>query len=85
MSAAIRPRSRIGSRALVGLIRLYQRKLSPVFAALGSQCAYQPSCSEYMADAVREHGLARGAVAGIWRLLRCNPFSSGGYDPVRPR
>ena len=85
MSVAIRPRSRIGSRVLVGLIRLYQRTLSPVFAALGSQCAYQPSCSEYMADAVREHGLVRGTAAGIWRLLRCNPFSSGGYDPVRPR
>lgn len=85
MSAAAEPRSGIGARALVGLVGLYQRTLSPVFAALGSHCAYQPSCSEYMAEAVREHGLARGGVAGIWRLLRCNPLSSGGYDPVRPR
>ena len=85
MSAVAEPRSKIGDRVLIGLIRLYQRTLSPVFAALGSQCAYQPSCSEYMANAVREHGLARGAIAGIWRLLRCNPFSNGGYDPVRPR
>lgn len=85
MSATVESRSGIGGRALVGLIGLYQRTLSPVFATLGSQCAYQPSCSEYMADAVREHGLARGVATGIWRLLRCNPFSSGGYDPVRPR
>ncbi len=66
-------------RALVGLIRIYQ------FAISGRRlptCKYYPSCSEYMIDAVRKYGIARGAARGAWRVLRCNPFSRGGYDPA---
>lgn len=75
----------IGARLAVGAVRAYQSSLSPIFAQFGSACIFQPSCSEYMAEAVRQRGLVRGATSGIWRLLRCNPFNRGGYDPVQPR
>jgi putative membrane protein insertion efficiency factor len=61
-------------------IRLYQRFVSP---ALPRRCKYEPTCSAYAAEALRVHGPLRGSVLATWRLLRCNPFSHGGYDPVR--
>lgn len=64
---------------VVAPIRLYQRLISP---ALPRRCRYHPTCSAYAVDAVREFGLLRGLVLAGWRLLRCNPFSRGGYDPV---
>jgi uncharacterized protein len=67
------------SRAAIGLIRVYQRVLSPL---LGPRCKYYPSCSEYAVQAIGRYGILRGAVLAAWRLLRCNPFSRGGYDPV---
>ena len=67
-------------RALVlAPIRLYQRTVSPLLPA---RCKYYPSCSEYAAQAVQEYGILRGLILAGWRLLRCNPFSHGGYDPV---
>jgi len=60
-------------------IRLYQILVSP---ALGSRCKYYPSCSEYAAQAVSGYGILRGLVLAGWRLLRCNPWSHGGFDPV---
>lgn len=60
-------------------IRLYQRGLSPL---LPRSCRYEPSCSQYAIDAIRVFGIARGTVLAGWRLLRCNPFSDGGFDPV---
>jgi putative membrane protein insertion efficiency factor len=64
---------------LVAPVRLYQRLISP---ALGRRCKYYPSCSEYAAQAIRRFGIARGLVLAAWRLLRCNPWSRGGFDPV---
>lgn len=64
---------------LLAPIRVYQRFISP---ALPRRCKYYPTCSAYAVDAVREFGIARGAILAGWRLLRCNPFSPGGYDPV---
>ena len=69
------------SRAFIALIRVYQYVLSPM---LGQRCKYYPSCSNYAIGALREHGLLRGIGLAGWRLLRCNPFSNGGYDPVPP-
>lgn len=63
----------------VAPLRLYQRLISP---ALGPRCRYYPSCSEYAVQAIREFGILRGLVLAGWRLLRCNPFSHGGLDPV---
>jgi putative membrane protein insertion efficiency factor len=60
-------------------IRAYQRLISP---ALGQRCRYYPSCSEYAVQAIRTFGILRGLILAAWRLLRCNPFSHGGLDPV---
>jgi uncharacterized protein len=49
---------------------------------LGPRCRYAPTCSDYAIDAIREHGAVRGLVLAAWRVLRCNPFSEGGLDPV---
>jgi putative membrane protein insertion efficiency factor len=63
----------------VAPIRAYQRVLSP---AIGQRCKYYPSCSEYAAQAITRFGILRGLVLAGWRLLRCNPWSHGGFDPV---
>jgi uncharacterized protein len=67
-------------RALaIAPIRVYQRAISP---ALGNRCRYYPSCSEYAVQAIRSYGILRGLVLAAWRLLRCNPWSHGGFDHV---
>jgi hypothetical protein len=65
---------------LVVLARAYQCTLS---GFLGGQCRFFPSCSEYFIQAVRRHGALRGGLLGLWRILRCHPFSRGGHDPVK--
>ncbi len=60
-------------------IHVYRRVVSP---ALPARCKYYPSCSAYALQAIGTYGILRGAVLAAWRLLRCNPFSHGGYDPV---
>lgn len=57
----------------------YQRLISP---AIPRRCKYEPTCSTYAAQSIAEYGILRGLVLGAWRLLRCNPFSHGGFDPV---
>ncbi len=66
-------------RAAIALLRGYQRWISPL---IGARCKYYPSCSEYAVQAIGRYGILRGSVLATWRLLRCNPFSHGGYDPV---
>ncbi len=68
----------IGARLGVLLVRGYQLGISPF---LPSSCRYYPSCSEYTLHAIAHRGLVRGVLLGAWRILRCNPFSRGGYDP----
>ena len=63
----------------VAPIVLYQHFISP---AIPRRCKYEPTCSRYGVDAIREYGILRGTVLAGWRLLRCNPWSQGGYDPV---
>jgi putative membrane protein insertion efficiency factor len=60
-------------------IVLYSRVVSP---ALPRRCKYEPTCSRYALDAITQFGLLRGLALTVWRLLRCNPFSHGGFDPV---
>lgn len=69
-------------RALLALISAYQRWVSP---RLPRRCRYEPTCSAYAVEALRRHGAARGSVLATWRLLRCNPLSHGGFDPVPKR
>lgn len=64
---------------VTGPIKLYQRFISPL---LPRRCKYEPTCSAYAVEAVRSFGPLRGSVLAAWRLLRCNPFSHGGHDPV---
>jgi putative membrane protein insertion efficiency factor len=60
-------------------LRFYKGAISPYLPAA---CRFVPSCSEYAAEAVAKHGLLYGSALAVWRVLRCNPFARGGYDPV---
>jgi putative membrane protein insertion efficiency factor len=67
---------------LIGGIRLYQHTLSGAF---GDHCRFYPSCSHYAADAIHTYGAARGSAMAVWRVLRCQPFGRGGFEPVPPK
>jgi putative membrane protein insertion efficiency factor len=69
---------RIPGRLVIGCIRLYQ-KTAPLRPPM---CRYQPTCSEYTAQAIQKYGLLAGFALGVRRIVRCNPFTAGGYDPV---
>ena len=66
-------------RLLIGAIRLYRKTLSPF---IGQQCRFEPTCSHYGEEAIAKHGALRGTILTVWRILRCGPWSKGGYDPV---
>ncbi|HUG16420.1 MAG TPA: membrane protein insertion efficiency factor YidD [Thermomicrobiales bacterium] len=66
-------------RVLLLLIRGYQAGISPL---LPPSCRFFPSCSEYGYQAIEKYGIMRGGAMTVWRVLRCNPFGKGGYDPV---
>ncbi len=65
---------------LLSLIRLYQATLSKGIPE--NTCRFYPSCSHYSYQAIYKHGALKGSLMGAWRVLRCNPFNPGGYDPV---
>ena len=67
-------------RAAIKLIRIYQKYLSPL--KVYTHCIYTPTCSEYAAQAIQKYGVLKGGLLAFWRILRCNPFAKGGYDPV---
>lgn len=69
------------STGLVLLVRGYQFFISPYFP---TSCRYHPTCSHYAVDAIRTHGAIKGICLAVWRILRCNPWSAGGEDPVPP-
>jgi len=69
-------------RLLLGLIAAYKRWISP---SMPQRCRYEPSCSTYTAESIRRFGVARGTLLAGWRVLRCNPFSHGGFDPIPER
>ncbi len=72
--------TRIVRTAATAPIVLYRKAISP---ALPRRCKYEPSCSRYAIDAIGSYGILRGVVLAAWRVLRCNPWSDGGYDPVQ--
>ena len=69
-------------KILIASIKLYKRYLSPI---KGTKCPYYPSCSDYAIDAVEKYGSFKGSFLALWRIIRCNPFSKGGVDPVRDK
>lgn len=71
------------TRLLLRLVLLYQNYLSPL--KMGSTCRFEPTCSAYALDALREHGAITGVVLTLVRLAKCGPWHPGGFDPVRPR
>ena len=64
---------------LIFLINLYRKYISPMKS---TKCPYIPSCSEYGMEAIEKYGALKGGALALWRIIRCNPFSKGGYDPV---
>ena len=64
---------------LIAMIRFYQKFLSPL---KHTRCPYTPTCSQYALEAIQKYGAFKGSLLACWRILRCNPFSKGGYDPV---
>ena len=73
------PLSRTARALVVAPIVVYRKAISP---ALPRRCKYEPTCSRYAFDAILGYGILRGVVLATWRVLRCNPWSDGGYDPV---
>ncbi|HOJ32834.1 MAG TPA: membrane protein insertion efficiency factor YidD [Candidatus Hydrogenedentes bacterium] len=67
------------ANVIIALIRVYQKWVSPL---LGNNCRFYPSCSQYAVEAVQKHGVVYGLCFAVWRILRCNPFCEGGFDPV---
>jgi putative membrane protein insertion efficiency factor len=66
-------------RPVLAFLRYYKRAISPL---LPPSCRFHPTCSEYAYEAVEKHGVIKGGRLATWRLLRCNPFCTGGWDPV---
>ncbi len=66
-------------RGSLAFIRMYQRWLSPV---MGTHCRFEPTCSRFTYMAIERYGFLKGWALGLYRILRCNPFTTGGYDPV---
>ena len=67
-------------KIMIRMIRFYQKYLSPL--TVRTQCVYTPTCSQYAIEALEKYGAFKGSLLAIWRILRCNPFSKGGDDPV---
>ena len=64
---------------MIRMIRFYQKYLSPLKS---TKCPYYPTCSQYGLEAIQKYGAVKGGLLALWRILRCNHFSKGGYDPV---
>jgi len=70
---------KVVAKTLIIFIRFYQIVISPLFP---DSCRFYPTCSSYAIQAIKKYGVLKGILKSIYRILRCNPFSSGGYDPV---
>ena len=67
-------------KIFIGLIKFYRKYLSPLKGH--ATCKYFPTSSQYAIEAIEKYGVLKGGLLAVWRILRCNPFSKGGYDPV---
>lgn len=68
---------------LIYLINWYQKHVSVWLSSKNVNCKFYPTCSEYTKQAIQKYGALKGIILGIWRIIRCNPFSRGGYDPLK--
>ena len=69
---------RLPAQVLIGGVWVYKFLLSPL---LGRNCRFTPTCSTYFIESVKKYGAIKGAIRGVWRIIRCNPWHPGGYDP----
>ena len=67
-------------KILIAMVRFYQKYIAPL--KKHGTCIYTPTCSQYAIEAIQKYGALKGGIMAIWRILRCNPFAKGGYDPV---
>lgn len=65
------------------IIKIYKKTISKLISGLGYHCKFYPTCSEYTKQAIEKYGVLKGGILGFYRVLRCNPFSKGGYDPLK--
>ena len=70
-------------KILISIIKWYQKHISLWLTTKNINCKYHPTCSEYTKQAIEKYGAGKGTILGIKRILRCNPFSKGGYDPLK--
>lgn len=70
----------IMKKILIRTIRFYRKNISPMTPP---RCRYIPTCSQYAIEAIEQYGALKGGIMSLWRILRCNPFSKGGFDPVK--
>lgn len=70
-------------KILIKIIKIYKKTFSKVFSNMGIHCKYYPTCSEYTIQAIEKYGCIKGGYYGVKRIIRCNPFSQGGYDPLK--
>ena len=70
-------------KILISLITMYQKHISSWFETKNIHCKFYPTCSEYTKQAIQKYGSGKGLIKGIIRILKCNPFSKGGYDPLK--
>lgn len=70
-------------KLILYFIKLYKKFISPIFKFMGIECKYYPTCSEYTKMAIEKYGCIKGIILGIKRIIKCNPFSKGGYDPLK--
>ena len=68
---------------LIFIIKKYKKNISPVLSDKGYNCKFYPTCSEYTIQAIEKYGCLKGSFLGIKRIMKCNPFSKGGYDPLK--
>ena len=70
-------------KLLITVIKIYKKTISKIFSQMGFHCKYYPTCSEYTIQAIQKYGSIKGIYYGTKRIIRCNPFSKGGYDPLK--
>jgi hypothetical protein len=70
-------------KILIFIIKKYKKNISPVLSERGCNCKFYPTCSEYTMQAIEKYGSLKGIFIGLKRIIKCNPFSKGGYDPLK--